>query len=100
VQWFRYGRRTVTVEEIREVEAPHRLAYTVVSGLPLKHYRAEVTLTRSAAGGTSVRWAATWDRTFLGRLVQNKLQRVYGEVMSALMAAAERTATPPPPWVT
>ncbi len=88
VQWFRYGRRTVSVEEILEVEAPRRLVYTVVEGLPVKNYRAEVTLTPTPSDGTSIRWAATWDSTLMGKLVRRKLQKVYVEVVDALVAAS------------
>ena len=89
IQWFRYGRRTTSVEQILEVEQPRRVVYQVVSGLPVKNYRAEVTLTPTPSSGTSIRWAATWDNTFLGRIVQRKLQQVYPEVVNALVAAAD-----------
>src|ERR1700761_4008568 len=55
VQWFRYGRRTTSVEEILEVEEASRVAYKVVGGLPVRNYRAEVTLTAMPSGGTSIR---------------------------------------------
>lgn len=90
VQWFRYGRRTVSVEEILEVEAPRRLVYTVVQGIPVKDYRAEVTLTSTSSDGTLIRWAATWDSTVMGKLVCGKLQKVYVEVVNALIDAAEK----------
>ena len=90
VQWFRYGRRTTSVEEILEIEAPRRIVYSVLSGLPVKNYRAEVTLTPTASNGTSVRWTATWDKTFMGRMVHRKLQKVYPEIVNALLAAADR----------
>jgi uncharacterized protein YndB with AHSA1/START domain len=90
IQWFRYGWRTVSVEEILEVEEPRRLAYTVVEGLPVKNYRAEVTLSPTSGKGTTICWKATWDKTLLGRLVRRKLQKVYIEVMTALIAASEQ----------
>src|SRR5262245_15526924 len=77
VQWFRYGRRTMSVEKILEAEEPRRLVYTVVRGLPVRNYRAEVTLTPIAPKGTAVRWTATWDATFMGRMVHRRLQQVY-----------------------
>ena len=88
IQWFRYGRHT-TVEEILEVDEPRRLVYTVLRGMPVRNYRAEVTLTPIAPGGTSVRWMATWDGTFMGRLVHRRLQQIYRQVMTALIAAAD-----------
>src|SRR5215475_5982637 len=48
IQWFRYGRRTVTVEEILEIDRPRRLVYRVVKGIPVRNYRAEVVLTPTA----------------------------------------------------
>ncbi len=89
VQWFRFGRRTTSVEKILEVDAPSRIVYTVVRGIPVKNYRAEVTLVPNALGGTSIRWAATWDKTLMGRLVHRKLQAVYRKVMDALVAATD-----------
>lgn len=89
VQWFRYGRRTTSVEEILEVEEPRRVVYKVVSGLPVKNYRAEVTLTPTPSGGVSIRWAATWDNTLLGKVVRRSLRKIYPEVVGALVAAAD-----------
>ena len=88
VQWFRYGRHT-TVEEILEVDEPRRLVYTVLRGMPVRNYRAEVTLTPAAPKGTSVRWKATWDGTFMGRMVHRRLQQIYRQVMTDLVAAAD-----------
>jgi uncharacterized protein YndB with AHSA1/START domain len=89
VQWFRYGRRTMSVEKILEVEERRLLAYTVVHGLPVRNYWAEVTLTPVTSGGTSVRWTADWDRTLLGRAIHRRLQKVYHQVMTALITAAD-----------
>jgi len=90
IQWFRFGRRTTSVERILEVDAPSRIVYVVVRGIPVKNYRAEVTLTPDGNGGTSIRWTATWDKTLIGRLVQRKLQPIYRGVMDALVAATDR----------
>jgi len=89
VQWFRFGRRTKSVEEILEVEEPHRLVYTVIRGIPVKNYRAEVTLTPTIPTGTSVRWTATWDKTFMGWMVHRKLMQIYPVIVSALVASAD-----------
>ncbi|MHB8498853.1 MAG: SRPBCC family protein [Acidimicrobiales bacterium] len=90
VQWFRYGRRTTSVEQILEIDELRRLAYTVVSGIPVKNYRAEVTLTPTSTGGTSIRWAASWDKTLMGSLVRRKLLQVYPEIVAALVVAADQ----------
>jgi uncharacterized protein YndB with AHSA1/START domain len=96
IQWFRFGRRTTSVEKILEVEEPRRLVYTVVRGIPVKNYRAEVTLTPRVPKGTSVRWTASWDKTFMGRIVHRKLQQIYPQVVSALLAAADHPDTGSP----
>ena len=67
----RYGfRYPVSVEEILDIEPGKRLAYTVLRGIPVRNYRAEVTLPRhptapSSAGahrGTEPSWAAWYTR--------------------------------------
>ena len=90
VQWFRFGRRTRSIEKILEVDTPRRIVYTVERGIPVKNYRAQISLTPNVPSGTSVRWAATWDNTLMGRLVHRKLQAVYRQVVDALVAAADR----------
>ena len=91
VQWFRFGRRTKSVEKILEVDEPRRLVYTVLRGIPVRNYRAEVTLTpTSPAVGTLVRWTATWDKTFMGRMVHRRLEQIYPLIVSALVAEADR----------
>ncbi len=90
VRWMRYGRRTTTVERLLEVEPPRRMTYTVIAGLPVRNYHAEVQLEPDGAGGTRVRWFADFDRTPLGRLVHRKLRAVYPEVVRSLIGASEQ----------
>ncbi len=90
IQWFSTG-RTKSVERIVEFEENRRLVYVVVRGIPVRNYRAEIALTPTDAG-THVRWAATWDRTLLGRLVHRKLRTFYPDMMEHLIAAADRAA--------
>jgi hypothetical protein len=90
IQWFRYGRRATSVEEVLEADGPRRLVYTVVRGLPVRNYRAEVTLAPMTPTGTEVRWTATWDGTFMGRMVHRRLQQAYRQIMTALIAAADQ----------
>ena len=54
------GRRRVMREEIVEVVGDRRIGYTLLAGLPLKHYRAGFELT-AVADGTEVRWHARFD---------------------------------------
>jgi hypothetical protein len=89
----RYGfRYPVSVEEILDVEPGKRLACTVLRGIPVRNYRAEVTLTPSP-DGTLIRWGASWDRTILGRLVHRPLRHLYPVIVAGLAKAA---ATQPP----
>lgn len=100
VQWLRssrraYGRYVTSVERILVAEEARHLAYTVIGGIPVRNYRADVTLT-PVAGGTKVRWAASWDATLRGRLVRPGLCKLYPEVVAGLIAAAERSLQSPP----
>lgn len=89
-RWMRYH-NTTTVEQVLEVEAGRRLVYTVLSGIPVHNYRAEVTLTPTATG-TDIRWTAEWDRSLLGRVVHRTLRTFYPQMMALLVAVAERSA--------
>src|SRR5215813_4485741 len=91
IRWFRYG-RTTTVEKVLESERGRRLVYTVVKNIPVRNYRAEVTLSPEGEG-THIRWSATWDRTLAGRIVHRRLRSMYPDIMSHLIAAADRTVT-------
>ena len=85
----RYGFRfPVSVEEILDVEPGKRLAYTVLRGIPVRNYRAEVTLTPSPEG-TIIRWGGSWDRTVMGRLVYRPLRNLYPVIVAGLVKAAE-----------
>ena len=87
IQWFRTGRRT-SVERVLEIEECRRLVYTVIRGIPVRNYRAEVTLTPTSAG-THIRWEGNWDTTLLGRIVHRKLRSFYPDMMARLVAAAD-----------
>jgi uncharacterized protein YndB with AHSA1/START domain len=85
------GRYPVSVEKVLEADEGRFLAYAVVGGIPVRNYRAEVTLT-PADGGTRIRWAASWDATLAGRLAYRGLSRVYPQVVDAVATAAENQA--------
>lgn len=92
IRWLRYG-RTTTVEKVLESERARRLVYTVVKGIPVRNYRAEVTLSPEREG-THIRWSASWDRTPPGRIVHRRLRSIYPDVVGRLIAAAERRVQP------
>ena len=92
IRWMRYG-RTTTVEKVLESERARRLVYTVVKGIPVRNYRAEVTLSPQGEG-THIRWAASWDRTLPGRIVHRRLRTFYPGAVGRLISAAERSGLP------
>ena len=100
VYWLRsasraYGRYVTTVERVEEIDQGRRIVYTVVGGMPVRGYRGEVTLT-AVPGGTRVSWAASWDKTLLGRLAWRGLRDFFPAVLASLTtaAAASREASP------
>src|SRR2546423_11912721 len=58
VRVFRTGRIT-SVERLVELVPGRRLSYALVSGLPLRDYRADVEL-EPVDGGTAIRWNSTF----------------------------------------
>ena len=47
-------------EQIVELIPDRRFSYVLVSGLPIRDYRADVDLTPTDDGGTSIRWHSTF----------------------------------------
>jgi uncharacterized protein YndB with AHSA1/START domain len=96
VYWLRSSRRyglsyPVTVEKVLDVEQGRHLAYAVIGGIPVRNYRADISL-EPAAGGTRIHWAASWDRTLAGRLVHRSLRKLYPQIVARLAAEAEKEA--------
>ncbi|HXW78912.1 MAG TPA: SRPBCC family protein [Acidimicrobiales bacterium] len=83
---------TTTVEKVVELEEQKRLVYTVLKGLPVRNYRAEVSLGR-VPSGTEITWSARWDRTIRGWFVEKALRRFFPQMMGQLVAAADQAAT-------
>jgi hypothetical protein len=52
-------------EEVLAWDPPHHLAYTIVSGFPVRNYRADLTL-ESEGDGTRIRWSGTYDEKWPG----------------------------------
>jgi Polyketide cyclase / dehydrase and lipid transport len=59
VRVFR-SRWATSREQLVELRSGHRLSYTLLSGLPLRDYRADVDL-EPDDGGTHIRWRSTFD---------------------------------------
>jgi uncharacterized protein YndB with AHSA1/START domain len=82
-----YGR-----EEIVEYDPPRRLSYTIVSGQPVRNYRAEVDLT-PLDGGTHIRWASRFEPAVpgTGAAMRWYLRRIIAGFTKRLATYAERT---------
>jgi uncharacterized protein YndB with AHSA1/START domain len=89
VRRFQRGRWT-TRERVTVFEPPRRLAYELLSGIPIRDYRAEVTL-EPDNGGTRI----TWRSSFRGKfpipagLVRRGLQSFIAATADGLARAAE-----------
>ena len=92
IRVFRTGRVT-SVERLVELVPGRRLSYALVSGLPLRDYRADVDLLPSD-GGTLIRWHSTFTakRPGTGWLYRRILGRFIGETVRGL---AEHAAAVP-----
>lgn len=87
VRRFRYLRR-VTRETVVAFDPPGRLAYDLVSGLPLRNYHAEVTIVPEG-DGSRLEWHSRFDVTFVGRIVRPALARFIRDVAARLARTAE-----------
>lgn len=82
------GKPYVLHERVVALEPEHRLEYELLSGLPVKNYRAVVTLS-DAGGGTDIDWRATFDPPWpiFGGLWRGAMLRVIRDVSERLAAA-------------
>lgn len=48
-------------EQVLEFDPPRHLAYTLLAGIPLRNYRADVTLTPGVGGGTDIEWVSRFE---------------------------------------
>jgi hypothetical protein len=84
----------VTTEEVVGFDPPRRLAYDLRSGLPLRDYHAEVTLSPADGTGTRIRWQSTFDgaQPGVGAVLRPLLARFVADVARRLAVAAEGSA--------
>jgi len=75
-RFTRYG--VGSREEVVAWDPPHHLAYRILSGFPVRNYRADVTLTPEGSG-TRIDWAGTFDPKIPGS------GRVLDAVLPAMM---------------
>jgi uncharacterized protein YndB with AHSA1/START domain len=90
VRRFRTG-RVRSRERITGFEPPRRFAYELLSGLPVRDYEAEVTLSPTSAGGTEVRWHSTFQAKVPGTgwMIRRRLGRFIEETAEGLARAGE-----------
>jgi uncharacterized protein YndB with AHSA1/START domain len=86
---FRTGRR-VTRERLTGFDPPRRLEYELVSGIPIRDYRAEVTLTPDG-DGTAIRWHSRFRPKIpgTGALARRGLERFIRRTAEGLAREAE-----------
>jgi len=84
-------KRVNTRERITDFEPPRLLGYDFLSGLPIRDYHAQVTLTPQDRG-THIRWHSTFDPKVPGAgwLVRRSLQRFVADTAERLARAAEQ----------
>jgi hypothetical protein len=85
-------RYTRAREQVVELVPGVRLAYTLLSGLPLRDYRAVVDLIRERDGGCRIRWGASFrpDPAWTGWFWRRFMRWTLRQVAEQLAAAAER----------
>jgi uncharacterized protein YndB with AHSA1/START domain len=78
-------------EEITEYDPPRHLGYRVVSGLPVRDYRADVDFTGDDRG-TTITWAASFEPAMpgTGAFLRWVLRQVIRSVASGLARDGER----------
>jgi uncharacterized protein YndB with AHSA1/START domain len=101
VRRFRTGRRT-TRERVTGFEPSRRLEYELLSGIPIRDYRAEVTLAPDG-DGTTIRWHSRFDtklpgtgplfRRALGRFIEKTAEGLAREAESSGYARREYRVT-------
>jgi len=79
-------------EEIVELVPDRRLSYILLSGFPLRDYRADVDLSAREDGGTSIAWRAAFNPKYPGTgwLYRLFITAVLRKIASDLAAGAER----------
>jgi hypothetical protein len=94
VRLFTTG-RSRSRERVVECRSGEVFSYVLESGLPLRDYKAVVTLT-PAAGGTSINWHSTFRPKVPGSgwLYRRELGKFIKQTVDGLAAAADRARQP------
>ena len=81
-------------EEIVEYEPPRRMVYVLLSGMPVRDYRAEVVLSDGAGGGTDIVWSSSLVPRipFTGAAMRVVMRGIMARMARRLAAQAARVA--------
>jgi len=84
-------------EEVVAWDPPGHLAYRILSGFPVRNYRADVSLTAEGTG-TRIEWSGTYDPKWpgTGRLLAAVLPAMMGRFARDLATHADGLAQGPP----
>ena len=93
IRVFRTG-RTTSVERVAELVPGRRFSYELLSGLPIRGYRADVDLSPAADGGTDIRWHSSFTAKVpgTGGLIRRRLGQFIRQCVEGLAAHAAATA--------
>jgi uncharacterized protein YndB with AHSA1/START domain len=82
------------LEQIVEYDPPRHLAYTILRGLPVRGYHADVDLLPTATGGTTIRWSGAFEPKVpgTGAVFAAALHRIVHGYAAGAAAEAERRA--------
>jgi uncharacterized protein YndB with AHSA1/START domain len=79
-------------EQMIEFDPPHHFAYTILSGIPVRDYRADVDLFDTADGGCDIRWTGSFGSAppAMRRLLRAFLERILEDSAARLVKEARR----------
>jgi len=82
-------------EEVVAWDPPGHLAYRILSGFPVRNYRADITLT-SQGGGTRIEWSGTYDPKWpgTGGILASVVPAMMQRFADSLAAYADGLAPP------
>lgn len=79
-------------EQIVEYRPGRRVSYTLLSGLPLKDYRADIDIEPNASGGTTIRWRSTGKAPLLSGWLYSRALTVF--IKRAIAGLRTRVSSP------
>jgi hypothetical protein len=81
-----------TREQITEYDPPRHIGYTILSGMPVRGYHADIDLLPDDRGGTTIRWAGAFEPSIpaTGTVLEVLIERTVLHYARAAAAEAER----------